>query len=623
MGASPNPLWSVLYGAGMVLLYVGERVIGAGTSRGLASSLGALLLVLALVGRVLRLRTSKGDARVVEMWLLQLYAVGAFSVWLYFFQSDLSSLLHDGKPLTTTSPRLATALLALWPAVWLAAAAPIVLVEVAYASVARAPRLEKGRILDALASGLGLAGALVFAFSFAYVASERDKKVDLSYFRTAKAGEATHKIVASLDQPLTVSLFFPPANEVREELNSYFADLKKESHFLEVQSYDHAVDPAKAKELGVSGNGIVVISRGGRREQLSVGLELEAARNQLRNLDKEVQKRILQVAKPGRTVYLTAGHGERSSLPSGDTDKRVTIRDLKELLQQQGYAVKDLGAAEGLAADVPADAAIVGVIGPQKPLFAEEAASIARYLDRGGRVFLALDPESGLDEKELLGPLGLKYVPTALANDQLYAKRTNQVSDRGNIATGSYSSHPSVTTLGRLGMRAPMVLLGAGWIEETKDKPPLVSIDFTVRSHPTTFNDLNGNFAYDPPAESRKAWQVAAALVKKKSKEGQPKDAKPNASDEGRLLLLADSDALGDGILGNPGNAYFILDGTKWLLGDEAIQGEVSSEVDVPIQHTHKQDVLWFYSTIFVAPALSLGVGWWVNRRRKGKKVSS
>jgi len=54
--------------------------------------------------------------------------------------------------------------------------------------------------------------------------------------------------------------------------------LKKESKMLEVQSYDRDVDPQKARELGVSGNGIVVVARGGHREQLSVGLELEGAR---------------------------------------------------------------------------------------------------------------------------------------------------------------------------------------------------------------------------------------------------------------------------------------------------------------------------------------------------------
>ena len=60
--------------------------------------------------------------------------------------------------------------------------------------MARAPKLELGRIRSAMLSGLGLAAALTAAFSFAYVASERDKKADLAYFRTSRPGEVTRWI---------------------------------------------------------------------------------------------------------------------------------------------------------------------------------------------------------------------------------------------------------------------------------------------------------------------------------------------------------------------------------------------------------------------------------------------
>jgi hypothetical protein len=610
---SQSALWSVLYAVGLLLVFVGERLIGSGSARGL-SAVGVALVALALVMRVKRVRGAKGDAKPIEKSILALYAVGAAGLLLYFLQSDLANGLWGGKAIDRDWPRLAGVLGALWPALIILSVAPLLLAELAYSSVARAPRLEALRIRDALLSGVGLACALIFAFSATYVATQRDKKLDLSYFRTARPGESTRKIVRTLDQPIQVSLFFPPANEVKEEVLGYFDDLKKESSQLQVNLYDQAVDPAKAKELGVSGNGVLVVSRGGHKESMSIGLELEGARSSLRDLDKQVQKRLLQVARPGRTVYLTAGHGERGTAPANETDKRLTVRDLRELLQQQGYAVKDLSAAEGLAADVPNDAAIVGVIGPQKPLLPEEVESLKRYVDRGGRLFVALDPESGLDMKELLEPLGLKYTPTMLANDQVYARKTYQQSDRGNIATGSYSSHPSVTTIGRLGLRAPLILLGAGWLEELKDKPKNVSVDFPVRSMPTTWADLNGNFQFDAPAEQRKAWNLSAAVTKKKP------GGKP--TDEGRAIVLGDSDALGDGVLGNPGNAYFVLDGTKWLLGDEAIAGEVSSEVDVPVAHTHKQDQFWFYSTIFLAPALALGIGWLALRRRRPEQLA-
>jgi hypothetical protein len=594
---------------GLLLVLVGERMIGVGPMRAL-SGVGVALIIAAILLRAKGAHSSE-EGRAAGRLILWLHALTLVALALYFLQSDLAAPLFGGKTIDRDWPRLATALQVLWPALLLTSVLPANLVEISYRSMARAQRIEIGRLKDALTSGLGIAFVLVFAFSFYYVASERDKKLDLSYFRTARPGESTRKIVGALDQPLTVSLFFPPANEVREQVNDYFVDLQKESKLLEVKTYDHAVDPSRAKELGVSGNGIVVISRGGRREQLSVGVELEAARNQLRNLDKEVQKRIMQVARPGRTVYLTSGHGERGPTSTGDTDKRGTIRDLRELLLQQGYSVRDLGAAEGLAADVPNDAAIVAVIGPQRAFQPEEIASLKRYLDRGGRLFYAFDPEAQLDEHELLQPLGLKLDTFTLANDQAYWARTHAPSDRINIATGSYSSHPSVTTLGHLGMRAPMVLLGAGALEELdkKLKPDAqLTCDFPVRAHPATWNDLNGNFQFDAPAETRKSWNLSSAVVKK-NPGGKPEN-------EGRALVIADSDAVMDGVINNLGNAYFVLDGVKWLLGDEAFTGEVSSEADVPIAHTHKQDVAWFYSTMFLAPGLALGVGALVMRRR-------
>jgi hypothetical protein len=643
---------ATLFGLGMVLIFIGERLIGAGSSWRWLSAVGAGLVLVVFAARLRRGFNVTGEAKYVESTLAKLYFLGIVALLMYFAQSDLPKALTGSEVATG---KLAGIFAALWPALWLAAALPGVLVEVAYSVVQiavgtvyvgrgpisfivgaamtligaavetakqtdlggqRAPKIELGRIRDALYAGLGLAGALVFAFSIVYVASERDSKVDLSYFRTAKPGEATKKLVALLDAPLEVDLFFPSANEVRSQVEGYFQDLNKESKLLEVHLYDHALDPAKAKALGVTANGIVAIKKGQRKELLSVGLELEAARNQLANLDKEVNKRLLQVAKPQRTVYLSYGHGERTDTATGgDTDKRGTIHDLKELLVQQGYLVRNLGAADGLAADVPSDAALVLTVGPQKPFLPEETAAMERYLDHGGRWFLGLDPENG-EMKEMTSLLALKYAAVTLANDQVFARRSYQAGDKINIATGSFSSHPSVTTLSHLGMRAPMIFVGAGPLEEipAKDRPASrkdLSIDFTVRSHMATWNDLDGNFQLDAPKEQRRVWNLGAAVVRKKP------GNKP--ADETRALVLGDSDLLTDGVVNNPGNAYYVLDGVKWLLGDEALAGEISSEVDTPVAHTRKQDVTWFWGTIVLAPGLALAFGRRMTRRRSSR----
>ena len=603
---------SLLYFVGMLLVFVSERIIAAGSGRAL-TAVGVALAVMATTLRDVRRR--KGDAgrqRAERMFLL-LQGVGVLALALYFVQSDLATKFLDG-PLDRHHAKLAGALTVLYPALWVISSLAVLMGEFAYAAVAQAPSIDVRRIRDGVLTGLGVGSALVFVFALNYVATVRDKKVDLSYFRTARPGEATHNLMRSLDAPVNVTLFFSPQSEVRAQVDEYFSDLKGDSTQLHVETLDFAVEPMRAKELGVTANNTVVVAREKRHELLVLPTELESARSQLSNLDKEIQKRMLLVARPTRTVYLTSGHGERAAESSGDTDKRATIRSLREILSSQGYTLRNLGAAEGLATDVPNDAAAVLVVGPEKPFLPEEIAALSRYFERSGRVFVALDPEVGSDYKELTAVFGVRFSPILLANDQVYGRRTYQPSDRINIATGTYTSHPSVTTLSHAGMRAPIILVGAGSLEEDKSKNKDLSVDFSIRALPSTFADLNHNFEFDAPAETRRAYNLAAVTTKKKS------GGKP--AEESRAFIFADSDALGDAVIGaTQGNPYLVLDPVKWLLGEEAITGEVSSEVDKPIAHTQKQEAAWFYCIIFVAPALVLGLGFFVTRNRKRKKA--
>jgi hypothetical protein len=612
-------IWSTAFGAGMVLLFVGERAVGAGTSRVVLSSAGAALAVLSTVVRALRMRVVDARAHArgaggTERVLLWLSVLGLGALALYFVQSDAVGQLMD-QPLDKSSPKLASVLGALWPAAMACSLLPVLMVEISYRGMARAAVIEAGRVRAALYAGLGLSFALVFAFGTIYVASNRDPKWDLSYFRTAKPGQATRNIIRALQEPLEVSIFFPPANEVKEQVQDYFDLLKPESPgFLKVNAYDQVVDVAKAKELGVSGNGFIVFSRGGRKEMLSVGTVLESARSQLRNLDQEAQKRILQVARDKRLLYFVTGHGERADDNSKPDDKRGTIRELRNFLRSQNYELTDLSASTGLAAGVPKNAAALVIIGPTGKLLPEESAAIVEYVHGGGRLLLALDPDAGQDYAELLQPFGVKYTPKALASDRVYATLKHQASDKANIVTGSYSSHPSVTTLTHLGTRAPLLTLGAGPLEEAnKTRPPELSIDYTVHADASTWLDLDGNFEFDAKTEQRKPWELAAAITYKKSR-----DVK--AENEGRVVVLGDSDVFTDLIIRYEGPAYFAFDSMKWLVGDESIQGTVNSEVDVPVQHTKENDRFWFYSTIFLGPAFLLGLGLAGTRRRGGRR---
>jgi hypothetical protein len=186
----------------------------------------------------------------------------------------------------------------------------------------------------------------------------------------------------------------------------------------------------------------------------------------------------------------------------------------------------------------------------------------------------------------------------------VYFRMTRQQSDRANLGTALFSSHPSVTTLAGLGGQAPVAFLGAGAFEQVLPLPPGVTQDVTVRAHPATFQDADGDFTAGK-GETRSSFPLV--VVAEKAVAGK---------EPGRVVALADSDVFSDPVLPSLGNAYLALDALRWLTGEEALAGAVSSEEDLPIQHTREQDVAWFYACVFAAPALVLAVGFFVTRRR-------
>ena len=590
---------------GLVAVFLGERVVGAGPARTVLDVLGVLAVVTVTVLRWNRSALSAAAPRArVERLFAVLSTLALLALLAWFAQSDVV-LAAGGPDLRRTASRLATVLQIATALLAAAAVVPLLLGELAYAAMARAPEVEVGRVQDAVGTGAALVAVLTTALALGWVADAADVSSDWSYFRPGRPSDSTRGLVRGFTEPVTLTLFYPPGSEVGAAARDYAESLAAESPLLRVERLDAAVDLARARALGVNGNGAIAVSRGERHESYLTGITLDSSRSQLRELDPEVQKRLYKVARAPKVLYLTTGHGERAALNADLSDPRGTVKVFQDLLRAQNDEVRPLGPAQGLATDVPRDASAVLVLGPTTPFLREEVEALVRWVRGGGRLLVALDPESGSQFDALLQPLGVRFVPTTLVNDRFYLARTHQPSDRAQLVTTTFGPHASVATLVRASGRLPVFLLGAGSLEMLTQKPAGVNVVFTVSSLPETFRDVDGNFLLDPRTEKRKAWDVAAAVTLPR-----------RGSDEGRAVVVADSDAFTDLVLdASQGNRAFALDGVRWLLGEESL-GAPGGETDFPIQHTRGQDVAWYYLTIFVAPLLVLGAGLWVTRRR-------
>ncbi|WP_437995004.1 Gldg family protein [Sorangium sp. So ce185] len=606
--------WMVpAYAGALLAIFLGERVVP--TVDGLRYALSGLgLLTLALV-TALRFATAvreAGERRAVERALAILSALGLVAVAAYFTTTDAGrNLLGVSRAAPELRARVEAATTVGWIALLVIATVPLFFGEAALAPMRRAERIEGRRVRAATLSGVTLAFAAVYSALFVYAASQLELKADFSYYRTARPGDSTKRVAESLTEPLKITAFFPQLNEVGAEVEGYLREVKAASPQITVEMQDRLLVPALAKEAKVTQDGVIVLSRDTSRETLNIGADIKAAGAKLKSLDADFQKALLKVIRAQRTAYFTVGHGEMNE--STNAAEGRTAKNLRKLLESQNYVVKDLGLAQGLGSELPKDAGVVVVLGPQKEFLPEEVAALKRYADEGGHLLLALDPEAKVDLSPLAGAVGLTWKPEVLANDRVYVRRRFNESDQAMLVTTRYSSHASVSTLSRHAQQAPTIFPGAASLDKADGGD--LKIDFVVRSMGETFADANGNFKFDE-GEKRSAYNLAAAV----SKELAPGGGDGKDKKELRAFVVADADVFSDAAFRNEPNIVLALDAFRWLGGEESFAGEITTNEDVRIEHTKEKDQVWFWATILVAPAMVLGLGLFITRR--GRRAS-
>jgi gliding motility-associatede transport system auxiliary component len=643
-----SPWWaSLTFGIGLLFMFAGERLFGHNPGvRMVMTGLG-LLTVLGVTGlRAYTTMATSGARRNVERTLLVCQSGVLFSLVLYAFTTKWGMghfhLSDKG------AAKFETVMTVLWSITMLVSLIPMFMIEMSLGTAMRTgielqagndEGIEYMRVRDIGWSGLsvGLAAALLMVTC--NVANDRNIQRDVSYFKTSSPGESTKKIVAAQDDTLRVLLFFPPSNEVAAQVRDYFSALASASGHLAIEEHDRLGDAELAGKYKVSKDGVVVLVKGTGDKEKSQNIDLETdiekarkGASKLRNFDREVNSVLLKLVREKRKAYVMSGHGEISDYDSVPPDLKGRVRErrtsvFKKRLAELNYEVKDLGLID-LAKDVPDDATIVIMLGPTIPLQEAEWAALERYLDKGGRIMIALDPEGEPSMGSFEGKIGLKYNPAPLTDDQAFLPQGHGPADRRFAITTQFSAHASTTSLSR-SVDKGLVLIESGALEDapyssTKNQPKKT---ITIRSMESSFLDLNNNFSFDPATEKRQRWQIGAAIEGPKMKGADGKD-----KDGWRVLVFADADLFADALVQSAlGRAAVVLvsgplldDSVKWLGGEEVFAGEVVSEDDKPIQHTKNQDAVWFTLTIVGMPllVLALGLVGTLTRRRRSKTTA-
>lgn len=587
--------------AGLILLFLGERWIGEGTSRTVASGLGTLIVLGSVGLRVVAMGAAKDERRRAHQQGLVLTSLLLGGLVLYGLT----------LPTVTDAFGLGDDALARWngvfqstsPILVLAGILPIVMIDRVLG--AHPIALPTGVVGRAVASGLSSALAISLVVPVNYLADHYDKSWDLAYFRTTKAGESTQNIVGSLAEPVTITLFYPPGSEVRRELEPYFQTLvDASSGQIELRMVDQALDPELSEKLQIRDNGYVALTQGDHTEKFKVEDDIDRAKRDLKKLDQTVRKNLIKLTRGQRTVYWLVGHGEASHKEREDPLRKLSVLK-RQLFDPLNLKLTEFGVTNGSAEAVPDDAALLVIAAPKTQLLPEEITAIKAYIDDGGRLLVLNDAE-GDPLNEIVDHLGVETGQGTLAHMSKFLPRKRGPEDRVNLATNKYGSHEAVKNLSRTATQYPLIIPSTRWVQKKAGSKTKVST--LLRSFPETFEDLNGNYEQDEDEEA-KVYEMAVAVT-----------AEPKAEGEQGLaaIVVGDVQLYSDALLQqSQANALFAGDSLVWLLDDPDLAGDVESEEDVQIVHTNEEDAVWFAMTVLGVPLLVLAFGIILVRLRK------
>jgi hypothetical protein len=206
--------------------------------------------------------------------------------------------------------------------------------------------------------------------------------------------------VAGLKTPVRVTAFMTHRSRLYAETRELLDRYKALSPQIKVEEIDPERNPALAesvaRQMDVRKAGTVVFQSGAQKkfvteDQLAdfdfSGMPGQAGSIKSFKGESAFTSAILAVtsAKSPR-IYFTSGHGEKSIADAAERG----LSDVKDLLGKDNDTAAtwdSLGKAE-----VPKDADLVVVAGPQSALLAPERDAIDRYLSAGGHVLVLIDP---------------------------------------------------------------------------------------------------------------------------------------------------------------------------------------------------------------------------------------
>jgi ABC-type uncharacterized transport system involved in gliding motility auxiliary subunit len=449
-----------------------------------------------------------------------------------------------------------------------------------------------------------------------YVATRQHKRWDLTEGGQFTLSDQSRKMLASLQAPVNVKVFakdneFP---RFRDKLEGY----TYASRQVQVEYIDPDKQPAVARQWQVQQYGTIAVEHNGRIERITTDTE------------QDITNAIVKAVEGGeKKVYFVQGHGERDTTSA---DQRSGYNAIAAALQRDNFSVEKVVLAQ--QQDVPDDTAVLVVAGPKTDFLQPELDMLQRYLEKGGKLLLLIDPPDGADAPALTGLIGL-------ARAWGFEVGTNVVVDVSSVGqllgagpsmpvVATYPDHPITENFGLITAfpLARSITPAEGGVNGRTPQPLA-----TTSAQSWAETDLAAIFAGKPVARDETGGDtegpitLAAAVAvdapratpapePASTTEGEAQEAPPTP--QTRIVVIGDSDFATNGVLGTQGNRDFFLNAVNWVAQQEnliAIRPKQAGDRRVTMTEDQQFRVLMLSVLGLPLAVAALGVWTWLRRR--------
>jgi ABC-type uncharacterized transport system involved in gliding motility auxiliary subunit len=407
--------------------------------------------------------------------------------------------------------------------------------------------------------------------------------------------DQTLEVLSQLDSDVEVTAFFNALDDpwVRNLLERY--EYQSEHFKLSF------VDPNQRPD--------VVAAMGVGEEDLSRGLVRMASGETSATLkefsEPEITNNLVKLTRSGaKKVYFVSQHNERFYTGEEGESKDGYSR-IVESLRTETYEVEDLVLVA--AEEIPDDADAVVIAGPTRPYLEREHELLQHYLERGGSLFVLIDPRAQTDLYDDLRGWGVEMGDDVIV-DQLLAVFGQATSP---MAVDYATEHPITLKL-RERTIFPMVRS----VTLTPEASGAMQTIVSTSDQSWAERDLEawmktGRAVYD---DGDLEGPVPIAVAGRPLVEGGDPD-----SPEPRLVVIGDSSFVTNEYVDVYLNRDLFLNSVNWLLGDtEFISLRPNTSRASRLQMSIEELDTIQYLALFVVPegiAVVGVVAWWLRRR--------